>query len=70
MRKSFNGLSGLVKQEMKQHVLSGDVFIFINRRSNQVKMLCWDKNGLAVYHKRLEKEPSNCRLWKRRLSLR
>lgn len=55
MRKSFDGLSGLVKQEMKQHVLSGDVFIFINRRRNQVKLLCWDKDGLAVYHKRLEK---------------
>ncbi len=40
---------------MKQHVLSGDVFIFINRRRNQVKLLCWDKDGLAVYHKRLEK---------------
>jgi len=44
MRKSFDG-----------HVLSGDVFIFINRRRNQVKLLCWDKDGLAVYHKRLEK---------------
>jgi len=55
MRKSFDGLSGVVKQEMKQHVLSGDVFIFINRRRNQVKLLAWDKDGLAVYHKRLEK---------------
>jgi len=55
MRKSFDGLSGLVKQEMKQHVLSGDVFIFINRRRNQVKLIGWDKDGLAVYHKRLEK---------------
>jgi transposase len=55
MRKSFDGLSGLVKQEMKQQVLGGDVFIFINRRRNQVKLLCWEKDGLAVYHKRLEK---------------
>jgi len=55
MRKSFDGLSGLVKQEMKQHVLGGDVFIFINRRRNQVKLVSWDKDGLAVYHKRLEK---------------
>jgi transposase len=55
MRKSFDGLGGLVKQEMRQHVLSGDVFIFINRRRNQVKLICWDKDGLAVYHKRLEK---------------
>ena len=55
MRKSFDGLSGLVKQEMKQHLLSGDVFIFINRRRNQVKLLSRDKDGLSVYYKRLEK---------------
>jgi transposase len=55
MRKSFDGLSGLVKQEMKHQVLGGDVFIFINKRRNQVKLLCWEKDGLAVYHKRLEK---------------
>ena len=55
MRKSFDGLSGLVKQEMKQQILGGDVFIFINRRRNQVKLLCWEKDGLAVYHKRLER---------------
>jgi transposase len=36
-------------------LLSGDLFIFINRRRNQVKLICWDKDGLAVYHKRLEK---------------
>jgi len=40
---------------MKQQVLGGDVFIFINRRRNQLKLLCWEKDGLAVYHKRLEK---------------
>jgi hypothetical protein len=33
MRKSFDGLSGLVKQEMKQHALGGDVFIFINMKA-------------------------------------
>jgi len=55
MRKSFDGLSGLVNHEMKQQVLGGDVFIFINKRRNQVKLLCWEKDGLAVYHKRLEK---------------
>lgn len=55
MRKSFDGLSGLVSREMKQQVLGGDVFIFINRRRSQVKLLSWEKDGLAVYHKRLEK---------------
>ena len=55
MRKSFDGLSGLVLQQMKLQVLGGDVFIFLNKRRNQVKLLAWEKDGLAVFHKRLEK---------------
>jgi transposase len=55
MRKSFDGLSGLVKQDMGLNVLNGDIFIFINKRRNQLKLLCWEKDGLCVYHKRLEK---------------
>jgi transposase len=55
MRKSFDGLSGLVKQQMELNTLSGDVFIFINKRRNQLKLLCWDRDGFCVYHKRLEK---------------
>jgi len=55
MRKSFDGLSGLVHQQMKQRVVGGDVFIFLNKRRNQVKLLAWEKDGLAVFHKRLEK---------------
>jgi len=55
MRKSFDGLSGLVHQQMKQQVIGGDVFIFLNKRRNQVKLLAWEKDGLAVFHKRLEK---------------
>ena len=55
MRKSFDGLSGLVKQKMELNTLGGDVFIFINKRRNQLKLLCWDRDGFCVYHKRLEK---------------
>lgn len=55
MRKSFDGLSGLVHLQMKQQVVGGDVFIFLNKRRNQVKLLAWEKDGLAVFHKRLEK---------------
>lgn len=55
MRKSFDGLSGPVSQQMNLNVLDGDIFIFINKRRNQLKLLCWDKDGLCVYHKRLEK---------------
>jgi transposase len=55
MRKSFNGLSALVKQQMGLSLLTGDVFIFINKRRNQVKLLSWDNDGLCVFHKRLER---------------
>jgi transposase len=55
MRKSFDGLGGLVKQEMKLPLVSGDVFIFINKRRNQIKLLAWDKDGFCIYHKRLQK---------------
>ncbi len=55
MRKSFDGLGGLVRQQMKLPLLSGDVFIFINKRRNQIKLLCWDTDGFCIYHKRLEK---------------
>jgi transposase len=55
IRKSFDGLSGLVTNEMKGQLLSGDVFIFLNRRRNMVKLLVWDRSGFVIYYKRLEK---------------
>jgi transposase len=55
MRKSFDGLSGLVQSELKRDPLSGAVFIFLNRRRNQIKLLLWEGDGFSLYHKRLEK---------------
>ena len=55
MRKSFDGLSGLVQSELKKDPLCGAVFIFLNRRHNQVKLLLWEGDGFSLYHKRLEK---------------
>jgi transposase len=55
MRKDFNGLCGLVRNEFKQNPLSGDVFIFINRPRNRIKLLHWQGDGFAIYYKRLEK---------------
>lgn len=55
MRKSFDGLSGIVQNELQREPLSGAVFIFLNRRHNQVKMLLWEGDGFSLYHKRLEK---------------
>ena len=55
MRKGFDSLSGIVTSELKMNVLNGAVFIFINKKRNQVKLLLWEGDGLAVYYKRLEK---------------
>ena len=55
MRKGFDSLSGIVTSEMKMNVLNGAVFIFINKKHNQVKLLLWEGDGFAVYYKRLEK---------------
>lgn len=55
MRKHFDGLSGLVSSSMHGHVPGGDIFIFINKRRNQIKLLLFEGDGFAIYHKRLEK---------------
>ena len=55
MRKSFDGLSGIVRHHGKHPLLSGDVFIFLNRRCNRIKLLMWDVTGFALYYKRLER---------------
>jgi len=44
-----------VQNEMKKDILLCDVFVFINKRHNQIKLLQWDKDGFALYEKRLEK---------------
>jgi transposase len=55
MRKGAYSLSGLVRSEMNRDVLSGDVFIFISKRANKIKLLQWDGDGFALYEKRLER---------------
>ncbi|MGI9160424.1 MAG: IS66 family insertion sequence element accessory protein TnpB [Saprospiraceae bacterium] len=55
MRKSFDSLHGLVTGQMGRDALSGEVFIFLNRRRDQVKMLVWDRSGFVIYYKRLER---------------
>ena len=55
MRKGFDSLSGIVNSELKMDVLNGAVFIFINKKHNQVKLLLWEGDGFALYYKRLEK---------------
>ncbi|MBW1821989.1 MAG: IS66 family insertion sequence element accessory protein TnpB [Deltaproteobacteria bacterium] len=54
MRKGFDALSGIVRNELLQDPLCGDAFIFINRRRNLLKLLAWDQTGFVIYYKRLE----------------
>jgi transposase len=54
MRKAINGLSILVEQAMSLNPFSGDLFVFCNRQRTIIKILYWDHNGFAVWHKRLE----------------
>lgn len=55
MRKGYNGLSGLVRNEMESDPTNGDVYVFFNRNRQLMKMLVWDHDGFAIYSKRLEK---------------
>ena len=55
MRKGFNGLSGLVRKYVPHDLMSEDVFIFINKRRDKIKLLMWDSNGFAIWYKELEK---------------
>ena len=54
MRKSFNGLSGIIINELGENPGSGDVFIFINRSRNKIKLLHWQGIGFTLYYRRLE----------------
>ena len=50
MRKGFDSLCGLIHQHMQLNVLSGGIFIFINKKRNQVKLLLWEGDGLSLIH--------------------
>ena len=55
MRKGFDALCGIVQQHMHANILQGGVYIFVNRKRTQIKLLTWENDGLAIYYKRLEK---------------
>jgi transposase len=55
MRKSFEGLSAAVEQLFPGELFSGACFIFLNRSRNHMKVLFWDRDGFAIWYKRLEK---------------
>jgi len=54
MRKSFDGLCGLIQNNLEESPIGGDVFIFINKSRNKAKLLHWAGSGFVLYYKRLE----------------
>ena len=54
LRKSFDGLTGLVRSEFSREPNDGSLFLFINRRRDRMKILYWEVGGYALWYKRLE----------------
>jgi transposase len=54
MRKGFDGLHGVVLEVLRQDPLSGDLFVFLNKRRDRLKLLVWEGDGWMVLYKRLE----------------
>jgi transposase len=54
MRKSFDGLHALVREHLELDAFAGHLFVFASRRKDRVKILYWERDGFAVWSKRLE----------------
>ena len=55
-RKGINGLSIVVEEHLRHDPFSGQLFVFINKAHDKIKILYWERSGFYVWHKRLEKE--------------
>lgn len=55
LRRSFDGLAGVVKEILRQDPLSGALFMFFNKAADKMKIIWWDKSGYCVLYKRLER---------------
>jgi len=54
MRNSFDGLCGIVRGQIHMDPVNGDVYIFLNKQRNLIKLLHWENGGFVIYYKRLE----------------
>ena len=54
MRKTFHGLVALTESELKQDPLSGDLFVFMNRRRDRIKILYWGQTGFCIWYQQLQ----------------
>ena len=54
MRKSFDGLFGIVREEFRQDPLSGHLFLFVNKRRDRMKAIFWDDDGFVIWYKKPE----------------
>lgn len=55
IRKSFDALSGIIRNELGRDPLTGEVFVFLSKRRTHIKLLRWEGDGFGLYYKRLEK---------------
>jgi len=55
MRKGFSGLAGIIRGELGKAPNDGSLFLFINRRKDKLKALYWDRDGMAIWYKSLER---------------
>jgi len=55
LRKSFDGLSGLVESVFQRNLLDGHLFLFLNKRRDRLKALWWERDGLTIWYRRLER---------------
>jgi transposase len=60
MRKSFDGLHAIIQSEFRRDVRQGDLFLFLNRRLDRIKLMHWDTDGLVIWMKKLESQYPRC----------
>ncbi len=60
MRRGFDGLLRMAEEHLSRDVLRGGLYVFVNRRRDRLKLLYWDNDGLAIWHKKLEQHYPHC----------